>query len=200
MENWKNLFSFPRDHLDSLIFCSLLNAILINTKCKIDILPFLIHDSCNNIIFAFLTAYFNIVCMTFVDRLQLCCKTHNYAALKFFCISKFNEFDVLDMYIYQYFLRSILMRSILRMKHLLHDVFCRNSNILNQYANIFNLICRFIFITSISVYNWNYYDIVLCLQRTHSTNVFIQSLYFAAVSVSVAFSRYIFRIILLFGL
>ena len=40
------------------------------------------------------------------------------------------------------FLRSILKRDILRMKHLLHDAFCYNLRILNQYASIFDLICR----------------------------------------------------------
>ena len=76
---------------------SLLNAIFVKAECEIEILSFSIHDSCNNTIFAFLTAYSSIVCMTFVDRLQLCCKIRNFADLKFFCISKFDEFDVLDM-------------------------------------------------------------------------------------------------------
>ena len=78
-------------------FCSVLNAILINTKCEIEILSFSIHDSCNNAIFTFLTAYSNDVYMTFVDRFQLCYKIRNFADSKFFCISKFDEFDVLDM-------------------------------------------------------------------------------------------------------
>ena len=41
---------------------------------------------------------------------------------------------------YQFFSRSILMRNIFRVKHLLHDVFCHNLRILNQYTNIFDLI------------------------------------------------------------
>ena len=75
----------------------MLNVILINARCEIEILSFSVYDSCHNTIFAFLTTYSNIVCMTFVDRLQLCCKIRNFADSKFFCISKFDEFDVLDM-------------------------------------------------------------------------------------------------------
>ena len=57
----------------ALNFASLsLNEILINAKCETEILLFSIHDSCSKTIFAFLTAYSNIVCMTFVDRLQFC--------------------------------------------------------------------------------------------------------------------------------
>ena len=46
-------------------------AIFINAECEIEMLLFSIHDSYNNTMLTFLTAYFNIVCMTFVDRLQL---------------------------------------------------------------------------------------------------------------------------------
>ena len=81
----------------ALTFCSILNAILINAKCKMEILSFSIHDSCNNTIFAIFTAYSSIVCLTFVDRLQLCCKIRNFAVSKFFYISKFDVFDVLNM-------------------------------------------------------------------------------------------------------
>ena len=76
---------------------SLLNAIFMNAKCDIEILSFSVHDSCNSTISTFLTAYSNIVCMTFVDLLQLCCKIRNFAVSKFFCISKFDKFDVLNM-------------------------------------------------------------------------------------------------------
>ena len=76
---------------------TLLNAIFVNAKCEIEILSFSIHNSCNNTIFAFLTAYFDIVCITFVDRLQLFCKIRNFAVSQFFCISKFNEFNVLNI-------------------------------------------------------------------------------------------------------
>ena len=46
---------------------SLLNAIFVKAECEIEILSFSIHDSCNNTIFAFLTAYSSIVYMTLID-------------------------------------------------------------------------------------------------------------------------------------
>ena len=106
---------------------TLLNAIFVNAKCGIEILSLLIHNSCNNTISAFLTTYFSIVCITFVDRLQFC------------------SFEIWRIWstrhvVYYYFLRSILMRDILRMKYLLHDAFCHNLHILNQYTDILDLI------------------------------------------------------------
>ena len=56
------------------------------------------------------------------------------------------------------------------------------------------------FLFLLSVYNLKDYNIVSNLQRTQFTNVFIQSLYFVAFNVSVTFSRYILRMVLLSNL
>ena len=76
----------------------LLNAIFVKAKYEIEISLFSIYNSCSNTISAFLTAYFNIVSIIFDNRLQLCCKIRNFTVSKFFCISKFDNFDVLDIW------------------------------------------------------------------------------------------------------
>ena len=142
----------------ALTFYFVLNAILINTRCEIETLLFSFHDSWNNTIFAFLTAYFSILCRTFVDRLPLCCKTRNFADSKFFCISKFDEFDVVNM---RFIVRLTLMRDILRMKHLLHDVFYLNLRILIQYINWLDSIYTYHIGDCVCCAYWHKIDILL---------------------------------------
>ena len=69
---------------------------------------------------------------------------------------------------------------------------------MSKFKNFDNSTLRTFFL--LSVCNLKDYNTVFNLQRTHFTNVFIQSLEFVAFDVSVAFSRYIPRVMLLSGL
>ena len=128
---------------------SLLNAIFVKTKCEIEILSFSIHNSCNNTIFALLTTYSKIVCMTFVDRLQLCYKNSQFCKFKILLHFQIWRIWCTKHAIHRYFLRLTLMRNIFRIKHFLHDAFYHNLRILAQYMNRFN-----------SIHTYHIYDCV----------------------------------------